>query len=151
MITTLRNGRVRCPRCGTWYGLDETHVCATASIQIATAAADPTALPDPDRAHPAGLTWLAPLEPRPIALGPSADHPDIRPALALDAGRYWTAARHGLAVGRARREMDTAAVRYALSASLDRSPHLAVAMAEAAGAWDAATTNAAHDLFGATA
>lgn len=134
--------RTRCSSCGTWYWAGDAHACS---------AVYPTAIPDPDRAHPAGLTWLIPLEPRPIALGPSADHPEVRPALALDAGRFWTAARHGLAVGRARREMDTAAVRYALSASLDRSPHLAVAMAEAAGVWDAATTSAARDLFGATA
>jgi hypothetical protein len=121
------------------------------SLDLAPIAADPTAIPDPDRAHPAGLTWVEPLTPRPIALGPSADHPDVRPVLALDAGRFWTAARHGLAVGRARREMDTAAVRYALSASLSRAPHLAVAMAEAAGVWTDATTHAATDLFGATA
>jgi hypothetical protein len=124
---------------------------APRSLNLSPVVADPAAIPDPDRAHPAGLTWVEPLTPRPIILGPSANHPDVRPALALDAGRFWTAARHGLAVGYARREMDTAAVRYALSASLDRAPHLAIAMVEAAGVWDEATTAAAHDLFGATA
>lgn len=146
-MITLRYGRVRCPKCGTWYGLDETHVCATASIQIDTVAADPTTLPDPDRAHPAGLTWVEPLTPRSIVI---TDAPDIRPALALDAHRFWTGAHHGLAVGRARRAMDQAAIRYSLSAQLDRAPHLAVAMAEAAGVWSTATSSAAHELSGAT-
>jgi hypothetical protein len=121
---------------------------APRSLDLPPVAADPTTIPDPDRAHPAGLTWVEPLTPRPIVI---TDAPEIRPALALDAGRFWTAARHGLAVGRARREMDMAAVRYALSASLSRAPHLAVAMAEAAGIWTDATSSAAHDLFGATA
>lgn len=150
-MTTLDYGRVRCPKCGTWYGLDETHVCATASIQIDPAAANPTTVPDLDRPHPAGLTWVSPLTPRPIVLGPSADHAELHPALDLAADRFWSSARHGLAVGHARLEMDAAAMAYALSASPQASPHLAVAMAEAADVWTHATTSAARDLFGATA
>jgi hypothetical protein len=121
-------------------------VTTPALIQLDAVAADPATIPDQDRAHPAGLTWLAPLEARPIVLGPSNDRPDLRPALAIGADRFWTHAHHGLAVGRARRDMDTAAVRYAFAASLDRSPHLAVAMVEAAGVWDRATTDYAKEL-----
>src|SRR5690606_42032137 len=65
-----------------------------------TPLADPATLPDLDRTHPAALTWLAPLEPRPIALGPSADPPVLRHALDIGADRFWSSARHGLVVGR---------------------------------------------------
>ncbi|MFD2792552.1 hypothetical protein ACFS27_03225 [Promicromonospora vindobonensis] len=105
-----------------------------------------TTIPDPDRTHPAGLTWYAPLESRPIVLGPSEDHPDLRPALALDAGRFWSGARHGLAVGRARVQLDDAAVRYALSADLRRAPAEVAALAQAATAWDHAIHAYAKDL-----
>lgn len=134
----IRYGKVRCQKCGTWYGLDESHVCAASSIQLVELAADAAEVPDPDRAHPAGLTWVEPLVPRPIALGPSTDHPEVRPVLALDAHRFWSGARHGLAVGRARVELDDAAVRYALSADLCRAPAEVAALAQAATAWDAA-------------
>jgi hypothetical protein len=150
-MTALDYGRVRCPRCHVWYGLDETHVCASSSIQLATAAADPATIPDPDRAHPIGLTWVSPLTPRPIILGPSANHPDLRPALDLAADRFWTAAKHGTRIARRRQAMDDAALDFALSADPSRSPHLALAMAEAAGAWTDATDAYASDLFGATA
>lgn len=145
----LRYGKVRCPKCDTWYGLDETHVCATASIQLDLAAADPTTIPDPDRAHPAGLTWVSPLIPRPIVLGPSADHPDLRPALDLAADRFWANARHGARIAERKAAMDGAALDYALSADPSRSPHLAIAMAEAAGMWVQATDDYANDLTGA--
>ena len=132
----IRYGKVRCPKCSAWYGLDESHVCAAASIQLAALAAVVTEIPDWDRAHPAGLTWIEPLMPRPIALGPSANHPEVRPVLALDADRFWSGARHGLDIGRARVELDDAAVRYALSADLRRAPAEVAALAQAATAWD---------------
>jgi hypothetical protein len=47
--------------------------------------------------------------------------------------------------------MDDAALDFALSADPSRSPHLALAMAEAAGAWTDATNDYANELFGATA
>jgi len=119
------------------------------SLELAPIAADPTAIPDPDRPHPAGLTWVEPLTPRPIALGPSADHPDVRPALALDAGRFWTMSRHGLEIGRREIAMDQAVARQALAAN-PRQGHLRIAVAEAADAWSQATTHAAADLIGAT-
>jgi len=142
-VTGLDYGRVRCPRCGTWYGLDESHVCASSSIQIDSNAFDPAALPDPDRPHPAGLTWVEPLVPRPIVI---TDSPDTRPALDIQADRFWSGARHGLAVGRARIRLDDAALRYALSADLGRAPAEVSALAQAATAWDTAITDYAKEL-----
>jgi hypothetical protein len=136
---------------GTWHGIDEHCRCAPSRSHLATAAADPAALPDPDRAHPITLTWLSPLTPRPIILGPSADHPDLRPALDIQADRFWSAAKHGARIARRRQAMDDAALDFALSADPSRSPHLALAMAEAAGAWTDATNDYANELFGATA
>lgn len=124
---------------------------APRSLDLSPVVADPATIPDPDRAHPASLTWVEPLVPRPILVGPSADHPELRHVLALDAGRFWSASRHGTRVARRRQAMDDAAFDYALSADPSRSPHLALAMAEAAGAWTDATDAYASDLFGATA
>lgn len=146
---SIRYGRVRCPKCGDFYDIDETHVCAASSIQLVELAADAAAVPDPDRAHPAGLTWVEPLVPRPIALGPSADHPEVRPVLALDAGRFWSHARHGLEIGRARVKLDDAAVRYALAADLRRAPAEVAALAQAATAWDHAINDYAKEEINA--
>jgi len=104
---------------------------------IPSAEVDPATLPDLDRAHPAGLTWVEPLVPRPIALGPSNNHPDLRPALAIDVAAFWSHARHGLAVGRAEIEMDQAVMRQALAAN-PRQGHLRAAVAETSAQWDRA-------------
>lgn len=32
-----RYGRVRCPRCHVWYGIDETHTCLTNAAVLAAA------------------------------------------------------------------------------------------------------------------
>lgn len=106
-----------------------------------TPLADPATLPDPYRTHPAALTWLAPLEPRPIALGPSADHPVLRHALDIGADRFWSSARHGLVVGRKQAAFDTAAFQYALAASPARSPHLRAALVDAGVELDAAVND----------
>lgn len=102
---------------------------------IPGSAADPAAIPDPDRPHPPGLTWYVPLLPRPILIGPSEDHPDVHPALALNADQFWSSVHHGLRVGRARVALDLAAVQYALSASLDRARTEVADLADAAEAW----------------
>jgi hypothetical protein len=115
------------------------------AAHIPSPVADPSALPDPDRAHPAGLTWITPLTPRPIPLGPSEDHPEVRPALALDAGRFWSEARHGLAVGRAEIAMDTAVLHQGMAAN-PRQGFLRAAVAEAAARWTRATENYAEEL-----
>ena len=93
-----------------------------AALVLAPTSATPAELPDLDRTPAPGLTWVAPLESRPIALGPSNDHPEVRPALAIDAAAFWTHARHGLAVGRAEIEQDRAAMQFAFAADL-RSAH----------------------------
>ena len=91
------------------------------------------------------MTWLAPLESRPIALGPSNDHPDLRPALAIDAAAFWAGARHGLAVGRAEIEMDRAVLHQGMAAN-PRQGYLRAAVAEAAAVWTRATENYAEEL-----
>jgi len=96
----VRYGRVRCQKCHEFYDIDEGHLCpnaGAAAAQLAAAVDAAATLPDLDRPHPPGLTWFTPLEARPIALGPAAAHPEVRPALALDADRFWSGARHGLA------------------------------------------------------
>lgn len=103
-----------------------------------TPLADPATLPDPDRAHPAALTWLAPLESRPIALGPSADHPVLRHALDIGADRFWSSAEHGREVGRKQAAFDDAAIDYALAAWPFASPHLRAALVDTAVELDAA-------------
>jgi hypothetical protein len=146
-VLKLRYGRARCTTCDTWYDIDEGHVCPTggaAAPHLPSAVVDVAAVPDEDRPHPATLTWVAPLESRPIALGPSADHPELRPVLALDAHRFWSGARHGLDVGRARERFDAAAVRYALAADLRRAPAEVVELAQAASAWDRAIASASR-------
>lgn len=107
---------------------------------------DPADLPDLDRQTPPGMTWRAPLMPRPIPLGPSEDRPEVRPALALDADRFWSGARHGLAVGRARIALDAAAIQYALSAQLDRARAEVSALVDAAAAWDRTLSNYSKEL-----
>jgi len=102
----------------------------------------PEDLPDLDRPHPPGLTWAAPLDPRPIVV---EDHPTIRPVLAIDAGQFWTGARHGLTVGRTRAALDAAAVAYALAPTLAGAPDLAAALAETAAQWTLAIDGAAAD------
>lgn len=139
-----------CRDCGNWYWTGDEHTCPprdqVTAAYIAPAVADPSTIPDPDRAHPASLTWHVPQRPRPIMPGSGADGPVLHPALHLDAGRYWAGAKHGLAVGRSRIVMDAAAVRYALSALLDRSPHLAIALAAAANRWVHASTAYAEEF-----
>jgi hypothetical protein len=138
----VRYGRARCPRCDTWYDIDEGHTCAAAvpaAAFLRGPIADAATVPDPDRPHPAGLTWVSPLTPRPIPLGPSEDHPELRPALAIAADRFWTHAGHGLAVGRSEVAFDAA-----VAAAPSRAYRLRVA--ETADAWDRATTNYAKEL-----
>jgi hypothetical protein len=142
---SIRYGRVRCNACGDFYDIDESHVCASASIQLADLAADATAIPDPDRAHPASLTWVEPLVPRPIVIGPSADRPEMRPVLAIDAHRFWSEARHGHAVGHAEIQMDTAVLHQGM-ASNPRQGFLRAAVAEAAAVWVLATENYAREM-----
>lgn len=118
-----------------------------AALLLAESSMTGAEIPDPDRAHPAGLTWVEPLTPRPIALGPSTDHPEVRPALALDAGRFWSEARHGLAVGRAEIEMDTAVLHQGMAAN-PRQGYLRAAVAEAAAVWVLATEMYAKEIAG---
>ncbi|MFD2794583.1 hypothetical protein ACFS27_13585 [Promicromonospora vindobonensis] len=142
--------RRQCRSCGNWYWTGDEHTCPPAgqiaAVYIPPAVADPATIPDPDRTHPVGLTWYVPLEAQQIQLGSSTHRPALHPALHLDAGRYWSGARHGLAVGQALIDMETAAVRYALSASFDRAPRLAVALVEAANRWDRANTAYAEEF-----
>ena len=139
-----------CRNCGNWYWTGDEHSCPTrdqvTAAYIPPPVADPATIPDPDRTHPAGLTWYALLEPQPIQLGPGTHRPALHPVLYLDAGRYWSGARHGLAVGRALIDMETAAVRYALSASFDRVPRLAIVLAAAASRWVHASTAYAEEF-----
>ena len=104
---------------------------------------DPADLPDLDRPLVPGLTWYAPLEERPIVL---IDHAEVRPVLALNAGRFWDGARHGLAVGRAKARMDAAVLAYGLASSLAASPHLAIRVAETAGEWTGALDTATREF-----
>lgn len=92
------------------------------------------------------LTFYVPLESRPIQLGPAADHPGLRPVLALPVAAWVTARRHGLEIGRRRMELDKAAVRYALSPSLSRARAEVVDLGDAAEAWVAANTRYAREL-----
>src|SRR5690606_25016079 len=111
------------------------------STRTPTPLAGPATLPAAHRTHPPALPWLAPLEPRPIALGPSADHPVLRHALDIGADRFWSSARHGLVVGRKQAAFDTAAFQYALAASPARSPHLRAALVDAGVELDAAVND----------
>jgi hypothetical protein len=151
-LPVIGYGRVRCNACGDFYDIDEGHTCPSAAaaallpVAVVDAATvpDPATLPDPDadepdRTHPAGLTWVEPLVPRPIALGPSAEHPELRPVLDIQAARFWTNARHGLAIGRAEIAMD-----QALTAAPSRAYRVRVA--ETSDCWNRATTNYAKEL-----
>jgi hypothetical protein len=104
-------------------------------------------LPDPGRTPAPGLTWVAPLEARPIALGPSNDHPEVRPALAIDAVAFWTGSRHGLAVGRAELEQDRAAMRFALAPDLRRAQAERADLTRASVARDTAISDYVKDLL----
>lgn len=33
-MTSLDYGRVRCSKCGTWYGLDESHTCPASNLYL---------------------------------------------------------------------------------------------------------------------
>lgn len=151
--TTLatRYGKVRCQICKEFYDIDEGHICplggAAAPTLPAAVVVDLAAIPDVDRPHPAGLTWVAPLESRPIVLGPSADHPELRPALAIDGHRFWSGARHGLAVGRADIDFEEAAVWYAIAPNMRTAPERRAYLVDAAAARTAAIdayVNAEH-------
>ncbi|GAA4707275.1 hypothetical protein APR04_003777 [Promicromonospora umidemergens] len=148
-VLKLRHVIAQCTACDTWYDIDVGHLCPTggaAAPTLPSAVVDVAEVPDVDRPHPASLTWVAPLEARPIVLGPSADHPDLRPVLALDGHRFWSGARHGLAVGRARARFDEAAKKYAFAPDLHRAPAEAVELAQAAAAWDAKVADYSRDL-----
>lgn len=137
--TTLatRYGKVRCQICKEFYDIDEGHICplgGAAAPTLLPVVVDVAAVPDVDRAHPAGLTWVAPLESRPIVLGPSADHPELRPALAIDGHRFWSGARHGLAVGRADIDLEEATVWYAIAPNMRAAPERLAYLVEAAAA-----------------
>lgn len=109
-------------------------------------AADPADLPNPDRLTPAGLTWAAPLEQRPIMLGPD-DHPELVPVLAASpCADFWTHAAHGRGVGRARAALDAQIQRAALQPTPTTSPIPIVALVEAATRWDRAINNYAKEL-----
>ncbi|PUB32550.1 hypothetical protein C8K30_1011076 [Promicromonospora sp. AC04] len=142
--------RRQCKNCGNWFWTGDEHTCPkpgeVAAAYLPPAVLDPASIPDPDRPHVAGLTWFAPLESRPIPLGPGAGAPALHPALHLAADRYWSGAGYGLAVGRARIAMDSTAIEYALSASLERSPHLAAALAETASVWNHALRRHAEEF-----
>lgn len=92
------------------------------------------------------LTFFVPLEARPILLGPAADQPELRPVLAIGHAAWVAARRHGLEIGRARLELDKAAVRYALSPSLSRARAEVVELGDMAEAWVAANTRYAREL-----
>ncbi|MEU4386795.1 hypothetical protein [Promicromonospora sp. NPDC023805] len=149
-IPTTRYGKVRCQICKEFYDIDEGHVCplgGAAAPTLPVDVVDVAAVPDEDRPHPVGLTWVAPLEARPIVLGPSADHPELRPALALDAHRFWSHARHGLAVGRAEIDLEEAAVWYAIAPNMRTAPERLAYLVETAAVRTAAIdayVNAEH-------
>lgn len=142
--TTLatRYGKVRCQICKDFYDIDEGHVCplggAAAPTLPAAVVVDVAAVPDVDRSHPAGLTWFAPLESRPIVLGPSADHPELLPALALDGHRFWSGARHGLVVGRTQIDVEEATVWYAIAPNMRAAPERLAYLVDAVAARTAA-------------
>lgn len=117
--------------------------------RLAPLVVDPAEIPDENRPHPPGLTWVAPLEARPIQLGPSADHPELRPALAIDAGRFWAVSRHGLEVGRAQIDLEEGAVWFAIAPNMRTAPERVAYLVDAAEAWGRATANAAHEMAGA--
>lgn len=110
----------------------------TAPDALVVAETSPTGaeIPDPDRTVPPGLRWTTPLESRPIILG--RDHPEIRPVLDLQAGRFWTASRHGLAIGRAERTLHNAAMDFAFAPDLRAAQVQQAALAHAGSDLDAA-------------
>jgi hypothetical protein len=94
----IRYGHAHCPNCETRYDMDDGHLCPSArlaAVVLPAVVAGPATVPAPDRAHPPGLTWFAPLEARPIVLGPAADRPELHPALALDVARFRAGSRRG--------------------------------------------------------
>lgn len=145
----IRYGRARCPKCDTWYDIDEGHLCPSAQLAAAllpAAVIEPTTVPALGRPHPAGLTWWAPLMPRPIPLGPSQDHPEVRPALALDADQFFHGARHGLAVGRALIDLEEGAIWFAIAPDMRRAPERLAYLVHATKAWTTAITHYAKEL-----
>lgn len=93
-----------------------------------------------------GLTWRAPLESRPIVLGPGADHPDLRPALAIDAAAWVAGRRHGLEVGRARIDLDEGALWYAHAPDMATAHERLAFLVEAAARWDHAIAEYVTEL-----
>lgn len=104
----------------------------------------PTTVPDPDRETPAGLRWTADLESRPIILG--HDRPEIRPVLDIRADRFWSGARHGLAIGRAERTLHDAAMAFAFAPDLRRAQVQQAALAHAGSVFDAAMTDYIEEI-----
>jgi hypothetical protein len=113
----IRYGHACCPRCHARFDMDDGHMCPTAAAaaMLPAVVTDPTTVPSPDRTHPPGLTWLAPLEARPIVLGPTADRPELHPALALDIERFRADARRGRHDWPAVHALETAAAQAAFT------------------------------------
>lgn len=82
-------------------------------LLLAPVSATGAELPDLGRPHPPGLTWLAPLEARPIVLGPAADHPELHPALAMDVARFRAEVHRGRDDWPAVHALETAAAQAA--------------------------------------
>lgn len=113
---------------------------------LVVAEASPTGaeIPDPDRTVPPGLRWAAPLESRPIILG--HDCAEVRPVLDLQAGRFWTGARHGLAIGRAEQTLHDAAMTFAFAPDLRAAQVQQAALAHAGSEYDAAITHYIEEI-----
>lgn len=111
----IRCGPAHCPRCHTRYDMDAGHVCPGAHLVLPDVVVGPAVVPAPDRAHPPGLTWLAPLEARPIVIGPSAARPELRPALALDVARFRAELHRGRRDWPAVQALETAAAQAAFT------------------------------------
>lgn len=99
----------------------------------------PTDLPDLDCETPPGLCWTVDLESRPIILG--HDHPEIRPVLDIQAGRFWTGSRHGLAIGRAEQTLHDAAMTFAFAPDLRAAQVQQAALAHAGSEYDSAVSD----------
>lgn len=118
-------------------------------LQLAESSPTGSELPslDPDQHFPAGLRWTVDLESRPIILG--RDRPELRHVLDIRAGRFWTGARHGLAIGRTERTLHDAALAFAFSADL-RAAHLErAALARAGSEYDAVVTDYIEEMSAA--
>lgn len=145
----IRYGRARCPKCSAWYDIDEGHLCPSAQLAAAVlppAVVDAAELPDAARPHPAGLTWCVPLTPRPIPPAAGQDRPELRPALALDAVRFFHGARHGLAIGRALIDLEEGSIWYAIAPDMRRAPERLTYLVQATKAWTEAITAYAKEI-----